>query len=129
MKSSFRRSTRKAVYPLTISALRLTRTGLLLSHEGYFVEVSEHGFKLLLHRKKILYPGLREKLDWSGLVGQSLRIFLEDLDLELEGTIKRIRHLGRGEFEMGVDYTANAPDYWRSCLAELLPKPNEVDEP
>ncbi|MCX7674680.1 MAG: hypothetical protein N2Z70_02470 [Bdellovibrionaceae bacterium] len=128
MKASFRRSPRKAVYPLAISGLRLTRSGLLLSNEAYFVEVSEHGFKLLMQRKKVSYPSLRDKLDWSGLVGQGLRIWVEDFDLELEGTIKRVRHLGRGEFEIGVDYTANAPDYWRSCLTELLPRPDEVDE-
>jgi recombinational DNA repair ATPase RecF len=54
-------------------------------------------------------------------------IHLDDLDLILEGTITRTRFLGKGVFEVGVDYSDTAPDYWRECLVDLLPQPNELE--
>ena len=49
------------------------------------------------------------------------------MDLDITGIIVRTKHCGEGIFEVGIDYTSDAPEYWRECLCDLLPKPGELE--
>jgi recombinational DNA repair ATPase RecF len=122
-----RKSVRKSVYPIQLSRIVLGESQIQLATGGTLVEISETGFKILLDRKELKPAKFRSQLDLSDLVQEIIWIHLDDLDLILEGTITRTRFLGKGVFEIGVDYSDTAPDYWRECLVGLLPQPNELE--
>ncbi len=52
---------------------------------------------------------------------------LEEMNLEVSGVITRTQLLGKKGFYIAVDYSEEAPEYWRECLMDLLPKPGELD--
>jgi recombinational DNA repair ATPase RecF len=122
-----RKSARKSVHPLELSRIVLGQSQIQLATGGTLVEISETGFKILLDRKELKPAKFRGQLDLSDLIQEMIWIHLDDLDLILEGTITRTRFLGKGVFEVGVDYSDTAPDYWRECLVDLLPQPNELE--
>jgi hypothetical protein len=35
--------------------------------------------------------------------------------------------LGKKGFYVAIDYSEEAPEYWRECLMDLLPNPGELD--
>lgn len=53
---------------------------------------------------------------------------IDEMNLELSGTVKRTKMVGRGVFEIGIDFSEDAPDYWRECLLDLLPTPDEMPD-
>jgi hypothetical protein len=55
-------------------------------------------------------------------------IRIEEMNLELSGKVTRTRLLGKEGFEIALDYTNDAPEYWRECLMDLLPTPQEFDD-
>jgi len=122
-----RKSLRKSIHPLELSRIVLGKNQSQLASGGTLIEVSETGFKFILDRKELKSTRFRGQLDLSNLVQETIWIHLDDLDLILEGTIMRTRFIGRGLFEIGVDYTHSAPEYWRECLVDLLPNPNEIE--
>jgi hypothetical protein len=44
------------------------------------------------------------------------------MDLDITGFVARTKYVSNKEFEIGVDYTSDAPEYWRECLCDLLPR-------
>lgn len=122
-----RRSLRKTTHPLQLQRVALGPEQTLLSQGGTLVEVSETGFKILLDRKEFPSSKFRSQLDLNELVNELISIHIEELDLIIQGTIQRTQFLGKGIFEIGVDYSDTAPEYWRECLVDLLPHPNEID--
>ena len=50
------------------------------------------------------------------------------MNLEISGTVVRTRLLGIEGFEIGVDYSLDAPEYWRECLLDLIPSPGELED-
>jgi hypothetical protein len=127
VKKSKRRDLRKTTHPLELSRIVLGPNNTSFSHGGSLIEVSESGFKLLVSRSEIRIQKFRDNLDLSDLVGENIWIHLDDLDLIIEGTIVRTRFLGKGLFELGIDYSHTAPDYWRECLVDLLPNINDIE--
>lgn len=125
MKS--RQSLRKSIHPIELSRIVLGHNQTQLASGGTLIEVSETGFKLILDRKALKSPKLRSQLDLSELLNETIWIHLNDLDLILEGTVTRTRFIGKGKFEIGIDYSDTAPEYWRECLVDLLPNPNELE--
>ena len=55
-------------------------------------------------------------------------MFLPQLNLDLDGTIIRTKHIGKGVFEVALTFAPDTPHFWRECLVELLPAPGEVKE-
>jgi hypothetical protein len=43
------------------------------------------------------------------------------MNLEIGGVVARTKFLGKDGFIVAIDYTEDAPDYWRECLMDLLP--------
>jgi hypothetical protein len=53
---------------------------------------------------------------------------IEEMNLELSGKITRTKLLGKEGFELAIDYSNDAPQYWRECLMDLLPTPQEFND-
>jgi hypothetical protein len=49
-----------------------------------------------------------------------------EMALEIDGKIVRAQQATATYCEIAIDFTDNAPKYWRECLAELLPGLGEM---
>lgn len=122
-----RKSARKKTHPIELSKVVLGINQVRFASGGNLIEVSSSGFKITLNRNELSIQKYRNQLNLDDLVGEEIWIHLNDLDLVIDGTVTRTRFLGKGLFEVGIDYSYTAPDYWRDSLVDLLPNPHEFD--
>ena len=82
---------------------------------------------LTIKREDLIPAALRKNLTLDVLIGDRVFMHLEEMNLELSGVIARTQLLGKKGFYVAVDYSDEAPEYWRECLMDLLPQPGELD--
>ena len=126
MKDERRIHDRKDLEPIAIQGLISISDLAPIADHASLVEASPTGFRLLLNRKDLVDTHLRENLTLDSIEGLEISLFIPAMDLDVTGMIVRTRHTGEGNFEVGIDYTADAPEYWRECLCDLLPIPGEM---
>lgn len=95
---------------------------------GEIIEASITGFLMTVSRDDLVPQNLRKNLTLESLIGQKVILRLPQMNLEISGIIARTQLKGKKGFEIGIDYTADAPEYWRECLVDLLPAPGEFDD-
>lgn len=118
---------RKETYPVRVSHLSSTDNFTKIAKNGEIVEASSTGLLMQISRKDLVPQHLRNNLNIDCLIGDSVFVRLVDMDLEISGVVARTQFLGKEGFLIAIDYTADAPEYWRECLMELLPTPHEFD--
>lgn len=123
-----RSAPRKDVAPLTITTISSLENLAKIAKGGNLVEASTSGFLLIIQRDNLVPVEFRRNLNLDSLIGHKILIHLQDLNLEISGRVARTRLRGKEGFEIGVDYTDDAPEYWRECLVDLLPSPGEIEE-
>ncbi|MBY0315384.1 MAG: hypothetical protein K2Q26_07685 [Bdellovibrionales bacterium] len=89
---------------------------------GQIVEASSTGFKLIVKRDDLSAPELRSTLNLDGLCGEEISLYIPIMDLDITGLVTRTKYLANKQFEIGIDYSSDAPEYWRECLCDLLPR-------
>ncbi len=99
----------------------------VVAKSAVLIDASHTGFLLNINRNDLLAKFARESLTLNELHGIKVMLLLEQMNLELTGTVVRTRRINKGLFEVAIDYTEEAPDYWRECLIDLLPRPGELD--
>jgi len=127
LKTSGRSAPRKELTPLTVSSVSSLENLTKIARGGSIVEASTSGILLILRREDLVPSALRKNLNLDALVGGKILLHLPDLNIEIAGKVARTRFIGKEGFEIGVDYTEDAPEYWRECLVDLLPAPGEMD--
>lgn len=128
MKAERRVAPRKEVCHLTISHISVTESMAKLAKVGYVLNASAKGFLVQIRRQDLIPKLLKHSLSLDVLVGESVVIKIEEMNLELFGKISRTRLLGKAGFEIAIDYSSEAPQYWRDCLMDLLPTPDEFHD-
>ena len=128
MKAEKRVAPRQDLQPLEITGFTSLDHRGLVARKGQIVEASKTGFCLHINRKDLLPKELRDSLSLHSIEGSRIVLIVEQMDLELSGTIKRTRRQGKDIFEIGIDYSEDAPEYWRECLLDLLPRPGEMED-
>ena len=118
---------RKKTEALSASQIICGNSLKQLFKSGHIIDTSLTGFLLSVDRKDILVDELRDHLTLDSLVGTPISLFLSDMELELDGKVKVTRHIGKGLFEVFVNFSPETPKYWRECLMDLLPQPGEMD--
>ena len=126
MRSEKRYFERQDVDPLAIQGLISISDLTPIADGGFLVEASPSGFRLMVSRDDLCDPILRENLSLEEVEGLQVSIFIPAMDLDITGLIARTKYVGDSQFEIGIDYTSDAPEYWRECLCDLLPKPGEL---
>lgn len=126
MRSEKRFFERQDIDPLAIQGLIAINDLTPIADGGFLVEASTSGFRLLVDRRNLCDPVLRENLSIGEIEGIQISIFIPAMDLDITGLITRTKYCGDSVFEIGIDYTSDAPEYWRECLCDLLPKPGEL---
>lgn len=126
-KRKTRAAPRKSLSPISVSYISSLSTFSKLTREGQIIEASATGLLVLVSRNNLLAPQLRKNLNIDELVGERVYLRLDAMNLELSGVVARTQFLGKVGFHIAIDYTDEAPEYWRECLMELLPAPGELD--
>jgi len=114
---------RTELEPIEISAFTSLDHLTLVARSGVIVEASKTGFCLQVKRKDLLPKVFREALSLTALEGDRVMLKIPKMNLELSGTVKRTARRGKDLYEIGIDYSEDAPEYWRECLVDLLPRP------
>lgn len=127
VKSNRRVAPRKEVSPIHISYLTSLDDFAKIARNCEIIEASSSGILLLINREDLIPTALRKVLTLDSLIGDRVFMHLEEMNLEISGVIARTQLLGKKGFHVAVDYSDEAPEYWRECLIDLLPKPGEFD--
>jgi len=125
MKSERRIANRKAVNMIRVENLASLEPFMMISKSAELVDVSSTGFLLHVSRNALVPKQLRANLSLTTLEGERVMLKIADMELEIDGTISRTRFIGRGLFEIAIDLSEDAPEYWRECLVDLLPGADE----
>jgi hypothetical protein len=128
MKAERRISNRKEVYPLKISSLAAMDGMAKIVRQGTIINASSRGMLLQIRREDLIPRSLKNSLTLDPLVGDMVVIRIDEMNLELSGKVTRTKLLGKEGFELAIDYSSDAPQYWRECLMDLLPTPQEFDD-
>lgn len=126
-KAKTRGAARKNLSPVKVSYISSLTSFSKLTREGQIIEASSTGLLILVQRDDLVAPHLRKNLNIDELIGERVYLRLDDMNLELSGVVARTQFLGKKGFHIAVDYTDEAPEYWRECLMDLLPTPGEID--
>lgn len=126
MKAERRVAARKIVDFIHISELTSLSSYSVIAREGVIIDASQSGLLLKIERLQLVPKEFRENLSLVGLVGHQVVMYLPQMNLDLDGTITRADHVGKGHFEIAITFSADVPEYWRDCLVELLPAPGEI---
>lgn len=119
---------RREITPLKVSSVSSLENLAKIAREGEVIEASTTGFLLIIRREDLIPSNLRKNLTLDMLIGSKILLHLPQMNLEISGRVARTKLLGKQGFELGIDYTDDAPEYWRECLVDLLPAPGEFDE-
>lgn len=117
----FRQAPRKEVVPLTLDAFSSMESLEKIAKYGEIVEASASGILINFKREDFIKKELRSNLNLDSLIGHKVFFTIHEMDLEISGTVARTKFLGKKGFQVAVDYSTDAPEYWRECLIDLLP--------
>ena len=118
---------RKEVSPIHITHLTSLDDFAKIAKNCEIVEASATGLLLRVKREDLIPTALRKNLSLDVLVGDRVFMHLEEMNLEISGVITRTSLSGKKGFQIAIDYSEEAPEYWRECLMDLLPQPGELD--
>ncbi len=117
----YRSAPRKDLNKLTIDTLLASDTLMKLASYGQIVEASSTGILIKFKRSDFVAKELKSNLSLDSLVGQDVYLNIHEMNLEISGRVARTKFLGKEGFIVAIDYTTDAPEYWRECLMDLLP--------
>ena len=122
MGDNKRVSSRYNIQPLEIHGMISIANLTPICDFGHITEASSSGFKLIVKRDDFCQPELRSTMNLESLKGTEVSLYIPIMDLDITGQVTRTKYVSNKEFEIGVDYTSDAPEYWRECLCDLLPR-------
>lgn len=128
MKAAARtRAPRRKVDPVRVDMITSLETLVKICKYAEITQASTSGLLMMIKREDLVPTHLRRNLDLSDVHGMKVMIRIADMNLEIAGTITRTKFKGKQGFELAIDYSDDAPEYWRECLLDLLPHPGEFD--
>lgn len=127
LKRKQRVAPRKQTTPIHVSYLTSLDDFTKIARDCDIVEASATGLLMHIRRDSLIPASLRKNLSLDVLVGDRVFMRLDDMNLEISGSIARTQLLGKAGYLIAIDYSDDAPEYWRECLMDLLPKPGEID--
>lgn len=117
------RAAREDLEPLPIRGLTSIDHMTLLARKGFLVEASTTGFLLEIERRDLAPKIFRDSLSLQEIEGDRVYLMIDAMNLEVGGTITRTKRVNKDRYQIAVDFREDAPEYWRECLLELLPRP------
>lgn len=128
MRAERRVAARKVVDFIHVAELTSLSNYSVIAHEAVIVDASQSGFLMRIDRAQLVPKEFRENLSLESMVGHQVVMYLPQMNLDLDGTVTRANHMGKGLFELAVTFSPDVPEYWRGCLVDLLPGPGEIKD-
>ena len=123
-----RSAVRKPLTPVQVSYISSMSDLSKLVRNSQIIEASSTGLLIHVERDELVASKLRNNLNIDHLIGERVFLRLDDMNLEISGIVARTKFLGKQGFHIAVDYTDEAPEYWRECLMDLLPSVGEMEK-
>jgi hypothetical protein len=118
---------RKLLAPIHVSDIQVADRGVCLARYGTIVNASATGLLIHVDPQNLNPEILQHNLPLESVEGDYVTMKIVEMELEMDGTVMRARHLDQRLCELAIDFSDNAPAYWRECLAELLPGLDESE--
>ena len=118
---------RKLLDPIHVVDVKVVDRLTSLARYGTLRNASATGLLIEVSHSDLSPELVQQTLPLEDLVGEMVMMKIVEMDLEIDGRIVRTRCAEQGGVEIAVDFTDNAPAYWRECLADLLPGPGEME--
>jgi hypothetical protein len=115
-------SSRHNIQPLEIHGMISIANLTPICDFGHIVEASSSGFKLIVKRDDFCQSEHKSTMNLDKLNGTEISLYIPIMDLDITGQVTRTKYVSNKEFEIGIDYSSDAPEYWRECLCDLLPR-------
>jgi hypothetical protein len=115
-------SSRHNIQPLEIHGMISIANLTPICDFGHIVEASSSGFKLIVKRDDFCQSEHKSTMNLDKLNGTAISLYIPIMDLDITGQVTRTKYVSNKEFEIGIDYSSDAPEYWRECLCDLLPR-------
>lgn len=112
----------KRNYDIHISEITLLHDYIVVANQAAVKELNSEGLILTIHRDNITVENLRNNLSLDEIIGEQVAFYIPSMDLDLDGEIFETKHTGNGNFEVIVKFNDEAPEYWRECVADLMPR-------
>ena len=119
---------RKKVEGVTVSNVSILKPFCSLTKRAVLVNASSKDFLILIQRKDLIPKYFRHNLTLQDIVDSPLVLTIEQMDLTLSGYVTRTAMIGKGLFEVAVDYSQDSSEYFRECLFQLLPNKGEFED-
>jgi hypothetical protein len=126
-KTDRRIAPRQDIHPIEISGFTSLDHMTLLSRHGTIIDASSTGFLLHVDRVELVPKQFKNSLSLSEVEGDQILLTIREMKLEIGGKITRTKRINKETFEIAIDFSDDAPEYWRECLLEMLPRPGEMD--
>jgi hypothetical protein len=121
-----RQSLRKRLDPVHIAAMKTMDRLTVLVHDGTILNASATGLLIRVERDALSPEIFQHDVPLTTIEGEHVVMHIVEMALEIDGEIVRARQVAPTWCEIAIDFTDNAPEYWRECLAELLPGLGEM---
>jgi hypothetical protein len=121
-----RRYDRKLLDPIHVTDIKAPGKSIILAHRGTILNASAGGLLIRIGHSDLNADILRHTIPLHTLEGGPVVMTILEMALTIEGKVVRTDQVAPEWCDIAIDFTDNAPPYWRECLAELLPSLGEM---
>jgi len=104
------------------TAITLSNEENIIIKKAIVSQLNTTNFSLIFNVYDLLLPSLKYQLHLHSLWYKNIHTYIPDMEMDLEGKVIGTRHLGKGSFEINIEFFQEVPKYWRECLMDLWPK-------
>ena len=124
---NLRKNGRKLLDPIHVIDIRLVTSNTALARYGTILNTSTAGLLIEVCPSDVSPEVLQNQLPLKRIEGESVVMTVDEMNLEIDGRVVRFCYNDQEMLEIAVDFSANAPAYWRECFADLLPSLGEFE--
>ena len=106
---------------IKVASIALAEEEKLVVKKAFVSNLSPLGFKLVFHNQNFISDSLKFHLHFYALLQKELCMYIPDMEMDLDGIVTDVRYLEDGKWEVSIEFSPSAPQYWRECLCDLWP--------
>lgn len=107
---------------LKAASITLSNEDNFIVKKAFISKVSPTGFNLTFNYRDLVPESLKFQLHLHSLWYKNIHVYIPDMEIDLEGKVIGTRHMGKGNFEVNIEFSEEVPKYWCECLFDLWPK-------
>lgn len=121
-----RRYDRKLLDPIHVTDIQAPGKSIVLAQHGTILNASAGGLLIRVCHSDLNAEIRRHTIPLHTLEGEPVVMTIHEMALTIDGRVVRAYQAAPEWCDIAIDFTENAPPYWRECLAELLPNLGEM---